>query len=562
VKKHVLGIAAVVAFALMTASPAWAIAYYANDFNSYADDAALAAGGWTVQETATVVEKGAAWTVTNPGGRVNPPRFDGQPTTGGFLISDSDFAGLPSNNAGTGASHDLYSPAFSTVGGASVWLHMNVSAQLNNDGTAIFDVDVSTDMGESWTNAFRRISPGRGLLSNPAPAPLPDSTNADGFYGQLDVDLSSLAANLGDVRIRVRHFEPTYDWWIAIDDFKVDDVAPLAPGQVVKFSEDFSAGLGQMVVGGIQTGDLTWNCNDPGHRYGPPGFLSEPNISRLEHPGTDPNFAIIDVDSGGQTVDDYLMTPVLDLAGAHGVVLSYESEGSVPYGKMRVLLMRDSDDNGPDVDDDVVKVLFDYTAALHDPDEEPFYADRVLSVPDADGQDDVFFAWHFESDDDWWWAVDSIEVSETPRLLGDANGDGKVDDADASILGAHWRTSGALWEDGDFNGDTFVDDKDAAILAANWTESVVEPILGDASGDGVVDDEDASILGAHWLQPVSGGWDDGDFNTDGVVNDKDAAILAANWHAGVGAEEGSVPEPSTLVLVLGAAAMAWLGRRR
>ena len=129
----------------------------------------------------------------------------------------------------------------------------------------------------------------------------------------------------------------------------------------------------------------------------------------------------------------------------------------------------------------------------------------------------------------------------------------------------YWGRTGArpaLWEDGDFNDDTFVDDKDAAILAANWTESVVEPILGDANGDGVVDDEDASILGAHWLQPVSGGWDDGDFNTDGVVNDKDAAILAANWHAGAGAEEGSVPEPSTLVLLLGAAAMAWLGRRR
>jgi hypothetical protein len=501
VKRYVLGVAALVALAVMTASPAWAaVVYFDDNFDQYADDADLTArGGWTVLDTENMVEVGGAWTVTNPGQRVNPPRFDGQPTTGGFLISDSDFAsGI--NATGAGASHDLYSPAFSTVGGASVWLHMNASAQLNNNGTTIFDLDVSTDEGENWTNAFRRISPGRGSPSNPAPAPLPDNSNADGFYGRLDVDLSSLAANSEDVRVRVRHFEPTDDWWIAIDDFKVDDAAPLAPSRDVRFSADFSGGLGQMVVGGIQSGDLTWNCNDPGGRY-VPGTVGQQNVNRLEHPGADPNFAIIDTDYENHAVDDYLMTPVLDLTDAYGIVLSYKSEGSVPYeGAMRVVLMRDGDGNGPDVDDEVVKVVFDYTAALHDPNEEPFYADRALSVAEAAGRDDVFFAWHFQGDNDWWWAVDDIKVTAT-LCPGDANGDGKVDDTDASILGAHWQTSGAAWEDGDFNADT-------------------------------------------------------------LVNDADAVILAAHWHYGVNGEEGSVPEPSALVLLLGAAAMAWLGRRR
>jgi hypothetical protein len=95
---------------------------------------------------------------------------------------------------------------------------------------------------------------------------------------------------------------------------------------------------------------------------------------------------------------------------------------------------------------------------------------------------------------------------------------------------------------------------DAAI---DW--AAVWPFPGDANRNQVVDDEDASILGANWLMASGAAWADGDFNWDGAVNDKDAAILAAHWTAGGG--EGSVPEPSTLAMLLGAAVMAWLVRR-
>jgi hypothetical protein len=59
-----------------------------------------------------------------------------------------------------------------------------------------------------------------------------------------------------------------------------------------------------------------------------------------------------------------------------------------------------------------------------------------------------------------------IEISAL--IFGDANRDGKVDDLDASILGANWqRTGGATWDQGDFNQDGNVNDIDAAILAAH-----------------------------------------------------------------------------------------------
>jgi lysophospholipase L1-like esterase len=74
-------------------------------------------------------------------------------------------------------------------------------------------------------------------------------------------------------------------------------------------------------------------------------------------------------------------------------------------------------------------------------------------------------------------------------------------------------------------------------------------MLGDANRDGVVDDADASILAAHWQTTSGATWGMGDFNVDGAVNDKDAAMLAAHWTAGAG--EHSVPEPSTLAGLLG-----------
>ena len=55
-----------------------------------------------------------------------------------------------------------------------------------------------------------------------------------------------------------------------------------------------------------------------------------------------------------------------------------------------------------------------------------------------------------------------------PQIVGDANRDGRVDKADAAILGKYWGAIEATWEMGDFNGDGKVGTHDASILAANW----------------------------------------------------------------------------------------------
>ncbi|MCX7426165.1 MAG: dockerin type I domain-containing protein [Planctomycetia bacterium] len=94
----------------------------------------------------------------------------------------------------------------------------------------------------------------------------------------------------------------------------------------------------------------------------------------------------------------------------------------------------------------------------------------------------------------------------------------------------------------------------------NVTTVTAEPtLLGDANGDDKVNDADASILGSNWLRQSGARWGDGDFNFDGKVNDADAAILAAHW--GEVLAGSSVPEPATMTLLVGLIGLAWLTRK-
>ncbi len=89
---------------------------------------------------------------------------------------------------------------------------------------------------------------------------------------------------------------------------------------------------------------------------------------------------------------------------------------------------------------------------------------------------------------------------------------------------------------------------------------VLLDIPGDANGDRIVNDADASIVASNWqktgLDPEEA-WGMGDFNGDFAVNDADATIMAANWSA-TSSSAASVPEPSTLFLLVAAMVTAWI----
>ena len=92
----------------------------------------------------------------------------------------------------------------------------------------------------------------------------------------------------------------------------------------------------------------------------------------------------------------------------------------------------------------------------------------------------------------------------------------------------------------------------------SWAPWAALGIPGDANLDGVVDADDAAVLAGNWLASV-GTWAGGDFNGDGVVDGIDATLLAANWQ-GAGAS-ASVPEPSSLILMLSILSVAAFYRR-
>jgi hypothetical protein len=90
----------------------------------------------------------------------------------------------------------------------------------------------------------------------------------------------------------------------------------------------------------------------------------------------------------------------------------------------------------------------------------------------------------------------------------------------------------------------------------------VTVVPGDTNGDGVVNETDATTVADNWGRTDVTGPSEGDFNGDHAVNAADASIMAANWHYGVSEATGSaVPEPS-LVALLGLTVLAMFTRRR
>ena len=108
---------------------------FADDFDDYIDDLALQAAGWAIFDEGGATEP-STWTLSNPGGRVQPPGVDGSPGRGQFIASDSEAsASLATlNTPGTGMSHDLWSPPIDCTGLDQVWLHADCRRPARHHG--------------------------------------------------------------------------------------------------------------------------------------------------------------------------------------------------------------------------------------------------------------------------------------------------------------------------------------------------------------------------------------------------------------------------------------------
>jgi len=485
--------------------------FLSDDFEGYTTNGDVEAAGWQrVNEMGTATEDnfevGSIFTLLTPETNVgrprrNPSTLNGTASTGNFIISDSDWQSgadgdgtSKSNPTNSGASHDLITPAFSTVGGSGpVWFQADASVQLNNNGAAVFDVDVSVDGGETWTNKFRRVSPSR-VSGNGATSIEPTPSNADGFIGRLSVDLTDVASGQENVEVRLRHFEPNFDWWVAVDNVEISDVPPpLGGSEVVLPMQTFDGGdFGQMEVSPLSANfpdpffpTDTWSFEDPQARF-QNGVVSGDidggrGVFRIGHGTDEVDFAFINgqIDPGF-ALDEILVTPSLDLSEMGEVFLHFDSETLLDAGDetdtesiQRVMV---SLDGGATFEDEAI---FDALGGgLFDNSEEPFFANRIFQVDQAAGQDDVVFGFEFAGLDRGWWALDNIMV--TGNLAGagglpaDFDGDGEVGLSDFNILKGNFGNAGGK-ADGDADGDGSIGLTDFDILKGSFGDTAAVP---------------------------------------------------------------------------------------
>jgi hypothetical protein len=118
-------------------------------------------------------------------------------------------------------------------------------------------------------------------------------------------------------------------------------------------------------------------------------------------------------------------------------------------------------------------------------------------------------------------------VSIVTDLLGDFNGDYRVDSSDFDIWRRHYgMESGASYNDGDLNGDGRVDTADYTIFSRDYGKSGFAP--SDFNQDQSVDKVDMLNIGNHWHTSVTA-HTNGDANGDGYVDAHDVDVLDANW---------------------------------
>ena len=180
--------------------------------------------GWEVWDH---VGGGVTWRFDNHSNRGN--------LTGGvngFAMVDSDFAGPIDVDT------SLVSPPADLSGEAVVVLTFNQDFFFYPESTQeIADVDVSVAGGE-WQNVLRQTSSVRGP-------------------NQQSIDISEIAANQSDVRVRFRYYNAHADWWWQVDNVQLggQTCTPLPGGVLAGMVSNRHSG--EPLVGATVSSDQT-----------------------------------------------------------------------------------------------------------------------------------------------------------------------------------------------------------------------------------------------------------------------------------------------------------------
>lgn len=172
-----------------------------------------------------------------------------------------------------------------------------------------------------------------------------------------------------------------------------------------------------------------------------------------------------------------------------------------------------------------------------------------------------------DAGNDWWWAVDNIQVTANAGgvVAGDFDKDGQLTAADINQLSDVVR-SGNNVAGFDLNGDNVVTNADREM----WVNVLKKTYFGDANLDGQFNSSDfVSVFSAgQYEDGVAGNstWESGDWNGDFEFDSADfvAAFQAGGYELGPRAAVSAVPEPSSVGVLLAGMSLAgrWVLRRR
>jgi hypothetical protein len=398
------------------AGPGNAVEYFSENFDGYGTIGNVISAGWAVQNTLAIfnaeggtqgggangglLAENADWDLATGSGRPNPPRRDGATSSGNKIISDSDAS--PNDDLGDYLSgYAITTPAFSCASASQVFLHMSLDAVLNDNGGTVFEIYLHD--GTAWQMVFERVAAGRGT-AGPGADHFPTTSNADGFYGVLDLNLTTQAAGKSQVKLRFVNRGNSDDWWVQIDDIVIDDKNVGVAGTTGLFGpEGFAGAAGSIPVGWIRqtaNGDNPWQVGDLARHQSVAGIGNSGGrgINRL-----DTTYALLDSDKDPDSSpdDEYLVTPTVNCSAFNQIILHFDSENVNSGVSNRVEMSADNGGSWSTV------WTYDQRGVNA---EDPSFNHHVVPLPGAGNASQVKVRFIFQGNDNWYWAIDNVEL--------------------------------------------------------------------------------------------------------------------------------------------------------
>ncbi len=177
--------------------------------------------------------------------------------------------------------------------------------------------------------------------------------------------------------------------------------------------------------------------------------------------------------------------------------------------------------------------------------------DILVTDDGITGQFDLISGLEIDADHQWVMFEESDRITLRAALIGDANFNGSIEQADLDAVLQNWGSADADWYTGDYNGNGQVEQADLDAVLQRWGLNEAFWTAGDLNNSGQVEQGDLDAVLQNWGATEGTWFGGGDINSNGQVEQGDLDIILQNWGSAAAPDfRGlNVPEPAaTLAL--------------